>query len=173
MLYSLSTQVIADTVHALVALELLSASEPTRTALSPLLDPERRGMLTLMIKNAFAETVLDLMPYVDDADLDGEKPAVSPGEHPADDSADHLMQIVLRVPATPGGERPAGIHGLIRRQLDMTVVSRVIHTALLAAGGASACELAGAYASKLRTALDSLTALLRAPATPFVRQRFM
>lgn len=36
MLYSLSTQVIADTVHALVALELLSASEPTRTALSPL-----------------------------------------------------------------------------------------------------------------------------------------
>ena len=108
MLYSLSTQVIADTVHALVALELLSASEPTRTALSPLLDPERRGMLTLMIKNAFAETVLDLMPYVDDADLDGEKPAVSPGEHPADDSADHLMQIVLRVPATPGGERPAG-----------------------------------------------------------------
>ena len=80
MLYSLSTQVIADTVHALVALELLSASEPTRTALSPLLSPERRGMLTLMIKNAFSETVLDLIPYVDDADLDGEKPAVSPGE---------------------------------------------------------------------------------------------
>jgi hypothetical protein len=63
------------------------------------------------------------MPYVDDADLDGEKPAVSPGEHPADDSADHLMQIVLRVPATPGGERPAGIHGLIRRQLEMTVAA--------------------------------------------------
>ena len=41
MLYSLSTQVIADTVHALVALELLSASEPTRTALSPLLVVER------------------------------------------------------------------------------------------------------------------------------------
>ena len=35
-------------------------------------------MLTLMIKNAFAETVLDLIPYVDDADLDGEKPAASP-----------------------------------------------------------------------------------------------
>ncbi|MDE5689157.1 MAG: hypothetical protein K2I38_00470 [Duncaniella sp.] len=172
MLYSLSTQVIADTVHALVALELLSASQPARSTLSPRLDPARRGVLTLMIKNAFAETVLDLLPYVDDADLDGEKPAASPGEHPADDSADHLMKIALRVPAAPGGERPAGIHGLIRRQLEMTVVSRVIHTALLAAGGSLACDIAGAYASKLATALDSLTALLRAPATPFVRQRF-
>ena len=45
MLYSLSTQVISDTVHALVALELLSAPAGKKTLLTPLLDPARGGVL--------------------------------------------------------------------------------------------------------------------------------
>lgn len=172
MLYSLSTQVIADTVHALVALELLSASADEKTSLSPLIDPARRGILTLMIKNAFAETVLVLLPYVDDAELDGERPDLSPAAHPADDSADHLMQITLKVPQAAGGGRQTGIHGLIRRHLEMAVVLRVIHTSLVAAGDSAGLVRAAPFAVKLQQQLAALSALLRAPAAPFVRPRF-
>lgn len=167
MLYSLSTQVIADTVHALVALELLSAPPQTTVILSPLLDPAKRGLLTLMIKNAFAETVVGLLPYVDDAGLDDEKASSAPDPHQADDCQDHLLQVSLRV-ASPS----AGIHGIIRRHLEMAVVLRVIHTALTAGGSSVVGNSVQAIEQKLRTYLEALVSALRSPGDPFVRPRF-
>lgn len=174
MLYSLSTRVIADTVQAHVALELLAAPAEVRPLLSPLLDPSRRGLLTLMVKNAFAEIVLDLLPYVDDAELDAEDARTSPGAHPADDSADHLLQITLRTPV--GG--PKGLSGVIRRHLEMMVVLRVIHSALLTAASSAAnpsalSAMTAAIAARLdRRKTDLVTHLSGQLASPFVRPRF-
>lgn len=173
MLYSLSTQVIADTVHALVALELLSAPAGKKTLLAPLLDPARGGVLALMISNAFAETVLDLLPWVDDAELDGERPDTAPLPQTSVDGGDHLLRVALRVPSSgSAGEGRKGIHGIIRRHLENLVVLRVIHTALLAGGTAEGAEAAASFASKIRERISALTTLLRTPAVPFIRPRF-
>lgn len=173
MLYSLSTQVIADTVHALVALELLSAPAGKKTLLAPLLDLARSGVLRLMISNAFAETVLDLLPWVDDAELDGERADTAPLPQSPVDGGDHLLRVALRVPSSgTAGEGRKGIHGIIRRHLENLVVLRVIHTTLLAGGSAEGSEAAAPFSSKIRGHLSALTTILRTPATPFIRPRF-
>lgn len=64
MLYSLSASVIADTIHALAAMELLRSDPESDLSalLSPLIDPERRPQLMLMVRNAFAELMIDASP---------------------------------------------------------------------------------------------------------------
>ena len=105
MHFSLSTAVITDTIHALAAFESLSAAdESTRLLLRPLLDRERTGLLRLMVKNAFAGIILHLLPYVDDAELDNELPAVDLGHQSSAEEADTLLGIDLRLPTPEGKE---------------------------------------------------------------------
>lgn len=169
MLYSLSNSVILDTVHALAAMEMLGAGEETETILAPLLDPERRAPLALMIKNAFAELVVELLPYVDSAALDSETAVSDPGHHEADRTADSLMQIALRTPQT----LPSGAHGLVRRQLELAVVYRTMELAVLSAGSTcgntAATTLISNFNASVETAKTTLRTLLTSAVQPFIR----
>ncbi len=172
MLYSLSTDVIIDTIHALAAMQMLSSSVDERKILAPLLDNDRRGTLVLLVKNAFAETMLDILPYVENADLDGEIPSESPGHQPPDDGADHLLQIELRVDKTGVVVRPS-VHGLVRRGLESVIVMRVLESVALAASGNGASALSACFGAKTREAISSLLSVLSAPGAPLMRKPFV
>ncbi|WP_297066841.1 hypothetical protein [uncultured Duncaniella sp.] len=167
---SLSTTVITDTVHALAALESLSAADDTaRTLLRPLLDRERTGILRLMVKNAFAEIILHLLPYVDGAELDNELPAVNPGHQAAGDEADTLLGIDLRLPAGVS----ATLGPLLRRNLELAVTYRVLAVAVTSASSVSdaASTLASSFSDRSANAVAAMLAALRSPGRPFVRSR--
>lgn len=174
MLYSLSLNVIVDTIHALAAMEMLRVGEEAKALLSPLLDTERRGPLRLMIKNAFTEIVLALMAFVDDASLDSETASGSPGHQEADDDSDMLLQLSLRTPTKVNST----FHGLFRRKIELAVVYRVLETYALTASsspeGCSAAKssslaLAEAFGQKVLTARADLLSLLTPSFTPFIR----
>lgn len=166
MLYSLSCNVIADTVHALAALEVLGGAAGGLSKLPPLLDPDRRGQLRLLIRNSFAETVMSLLPFVEDAEIDSEKAASAIAhQEPAPDGADPLMQISLRLPASlPVSDGSASFHGLLRRRLETAVVKRVL---------AALAPTAEDRDAALRDCRDSerlLLAMLSGPPAPFLRR---
>lgn len=177
MLYSLSTVVISDTVHALAAMESLRAAGKSSSLFAPLLDPARAGLLAIMVRNAFAETVLDLLPYVVDSSLGSETADVGPGAQAVDeDCADLLLRIELRVPP----DFTSGMHGLVRRHLENAVVNRVLQTHLLSLasdsvlrGVVSPSSLAGDFGACASSALASLRRILSGPCRPFVRKPFI
>lgn len=170
MHFSLSTAVITDTIHALAAFESLSAAdESTRLLLRPLLDRERTGLLRLMVKNAFAGIILHLLPYVDDAELDNELPAVDPGHQSVAEEADTLLGIDLRLPAGVSGQ----LGSLLRRNLELAVACRVLADSVASSSTHSdaASVLASSFTARSESAVAAMLSALRTPARPFLRSR--
>lgn len=165
MQYFLSTDVIADTIHALAALQILSEPDDSDTPPSPLLDPERRGQLLLMIRNAFADLVLQLIPYVEDADLDAETPsAPPPHQEPQGDDDDPLMKIALRTPPQSVMSRYGdNFHGILRRRLETAVALRVLADASLSPERTAATE------ERLRETVGRISDMLIGSCQPFTR----
>lgn len=168
MQFSLSTAVITDTIHALAALEALSATDgETRLLLAPLLDRERPGPLRLMVKNAFAEIILRLLPYVGDVELDGESPDSLPGHQSATDGSDILLKVSLKIPA---GAAPS-LSSAVRRNLELAVVYRTLASALLATRSSVAGSLISSFSARSAEAVAAVLSVLRSPSRPFVRSR--
>lgn len=155
MILSLSTDVIADIIHAYAALELLSAAEggEGRRLLTPLLDRERPEALDNLVRDAFAATVLDILPYVADVSL----PAA---EGP-------LLTIDLRLPASLSGSLVTAL----RRKIEHLIAMRVLDSAI-AASAATLPGLSTVFAERHREARGAVLAALRPMPAPFVRTRF-
>ncbi|MDE6430717.1 MAG: hypothetical protein K2K65_06070 [Duncaniella sp.] len=155
MIFSLSTDVIADIVHAYAALELLSADADGegRRLLTPLLDRERPEPMCNLIKDAFAATVLDLLPYVEDMAF---------GE-----TTDGLLRIDLRLPPS----FPASHSSLLRRRIEHLIAMRVLDSAL-AAVAVDIPAVAAVFAERHREAREAVVSALRSAPGVFVRSRF-
>ena len=154
MLYSLSISTIADTIHALAAMELLRAGEDEKTLLSPLLDAERSELLSQMIKTAFAEISLTLLPYVEDIATDNES-----------------LDLSLRTPVFAFD----GIHLVLRRKIEAAVAYKVIQTYILSAASSADfprtdySELVDVFAKLVADAEKALLSALIPSFEPFVR----
>lgn len=171
MLYSLSASVIADTIHALAAMELLRSDPESDLSalLSPLIDPERRPQLMLMVRNAFAELMIDLLPFVDNASLDAEDAVCNAAGQSSADVSDPLMQVDLR---TPSG-LTSSFHGLLRRKLELSVVYGVLSAcvpSLASAESSSASLFATSVVDMARSSRQALLDMLARVPAPFLRR---
>ncbi|MCM1077059.1 MAG: hypothetical protein NC411_06840 [Bacteroides sp.] len=160
MLISLSPSAIVDIIHAYAALELLSVNDDdeSRLLLAPLLDREHPEPLRLLVENSFAETILTLIPYVDDIDMPTECDEAS---------GERLLQLNLRI---PDSFSPSLIT-LMRRRLELVVAMNVLASALTVSSSATPA-LATVFSEHHNQALTSLLSLLRTPSRPFVRRPF-
>lgn len=164
MLFSLSSSLIADIIHAYTALELLSLPDgESRALLAPLFDKEHPEPLRLMIENSFSELSLDLLPFIDS---DEPLPATS------DDR--QLLQFNLRLPAS----FPASLATRLRRRLELIIADRVFETALtlleiphVSASSAALLTIAENYRQRHTASLSTVLSTLRCPSAPFVRKR--
>ncbi len=165
MQYFLSTDVIADTIHALAAMQLLSAPPDEPRTPSPLLDPERLGQLHLLIRNAFAETILALFPFVEDAELDDENPSTPPPhQEPIPAEPIPMLKISLRLPASvAGGEN---FHGVLRRRLELAVAKRVLAAVATTPGERDTALEEGQHADPI------ITSMLTPPLSPLPRHSY-
>lgn len=162
MTFAISTNVIIDTVQALAAFESLTAGPDGAGSMDPLLAPVTRGALRLMVKNAFADTVMAIAPWVERCSLDGETPGEPPAHQEADDSrTDLLLTVDLRLPSTLAGTATA-----LRRSLEHTVA---MHTMRLHALAASDTLRAAAYEALASKALTTLLSTFTAAPAPFLR----
>lgn len=155
MIFSLSADIIADIIHAHAALELLSADPggEGRRLLTPLLDRERHEPLDNLVRNAFAETVVDLLPYVTDVSL------------PESEGA--LLAVDLRLPASFSPT----LVTVLRRRIEHLIAMRVLDSAI-AASAVTLPGLSAVFAERHREARASVLASLRGVPEPFVRSRF-
>lgn len=151
---TISTSRILDSVHALAALEMLTASESTRLLLAPLLDRGRRSLLAPLVLDSFASALLEILPYVESTGLGGEE---DPSELP------ELLRIDLRLPRTPASATAT----LVRRNLEIAVTFGVLETALL--GSAPTSSVAGKFASRRAASIATLLSALHSSAVPPVR----
>lgn len=158
MTFSLSTSRITATVHALAALEMLTATDSTRLLLSPLLDRERPEALAQLILDSFASTLLEILPYVESSCLDTASAAFP--ELP------ELLRLDLRIPSGQG----SGASAVILRSLEQAVTSGVLESALLA-GSPAGSAAADRFATRRAASLATLLTTLRTPAAPFIRNR--
>ena len=160
MTFSLSFGRLTETVHALAALEMLTAPDSYRLILAPLFDRERPEALGRLILDSFASLLLEILPYVESADTDtlsalgSYAPALSSG----------LFSLDLRLPA---GCREAA-SGVILRNLELAVAAGVLESAFLAD---TASDLAEKFAASRSAAVATLLATLQTPPAPFVRNR--
>lgn len=146
MTFSLSLSSISDSVCALAAFEMLTATPDQRLLLAPLLDRGRAEPLLTIIRSSFAATVLELLPFVSDmAGMD-------------DDGESGLLSLDIRLPASV----PAT---LLRRQLERAVAMHVLESSLLATSPA----LAEKFASSRREAVSTIRSALT---IPFVRKPY-
>lgn len=157
MTFSLSTSRITATVHALAALEMLTATDSTRLLLSPLLDRERPEALVQLILDSFASMLLEILPYVESSCLDTASAAFP--ELP------ELLRLDLRLPSGQG----SGASAVILRSLEQAVTSGVLESALLA--GSPAGSAADRFATRRAASVATLLTTLRTPAAPFIRNR--
>ncbi len=162
MLYSLSTSVIMDTIQATAAFQTLSAPDDRKALLSPLLQPQVRGQLKIMVRNAFAETILAILPYVEECSLDGETSASDPGHQDPSDESDLLLTVELSPLAT--GQDVSGAS--LRRVLEHIVVMKSMRLWTLAAGDH---ETSGTYGALAASAMTTLLSSLRPQPRPFLR----
>ena len=70
MTYFLSISKIIDTVQAIAALHIFSAPAGRCEALTSMLAPSRHDLMEALAKDAFAETLVAILPYVADSNLD-------------------------------------------------------------------------------------------------------
>lgn len=162
MTYSLSTSVIIDTIRSTAAFQIMSASDDRKPLFASLMRDEVRGQLKIMVKNAFAETVLRLLPHVSGCTLDGESANEDPGSQDTLDTSDMILRVTLPPPA--GGRDYAG--AAVRRQLEQTVVLQAMRLWALAGGDHVAAE---AYSTLASSALDTLLCSLATSPRPFLR----
>lgn len=153
MRYSLSMTSIIDTMQALVALRLLSAPPCGAKVLAELLMPERRPLVSALVKDAFAETLIALLPYLSDSGL---------GE---EDDTDFLT-FELSAPV----RMPDGAHTVVRRSLEQSIAYRVIYISLLSAHDTDS-RMADEMSGKVSFHLDCALTLLRSNRVsgPFIR----
>lgn len=145
MTFSLSVSSICNSVRAVAAIEMLTASSSDRLQLAPLLDRERPDILRTMIRTAFSSTVIDIIPFV--SDMSG-----------ADDEESELLSLDLRLPRSVAG-RP------LRRQLEQIIARHVLESWLLPVSPALAEKFASSRRALLATLLSALI-------SPFVRKPY-
>ncbi|MDE5726316.1 MAG: hypothetical protein K2L91_04310 [Duncaniella sp.] len=162
MTYSLSTSVIIDTIQATAAFRVLSAPEEIKSLFAPLLRPEVRGQLKIMVKNAFAETILLLLPHVSDCCLDDESAVTDPGPQDTGDTTELLLKVTLG--SGVNGRDYAG--AAVRRHLEQAVAMRALAEWSLA-GGDSVTHRA--YLTLAEASVDRLKESLVPVSRPFLR----
>lgn len=165
MHFSLSPTVIADNARATAAFAALSADSNERRALSPILDPKRRGLLVAAVRNAFAETILQIAPFVDFCRLDAETATVAPDHiEPDNDGEDALMEVDIRLPKSLGSVAAWSI----RRSLEEIVAQKALSRLIAAVPEASGA--ADRFALLASTSLSLLrSSLTIPPASPLIR----
>lgn len=165
MLYSLSTSVIMDTIQAMAAFQIMSASDERKSLLSPLLRSGSRGQLKPVVKNAFAETVLSILPYVKECSLDGETAGDDPGHQESSDESDLLLTLELSPLKTDRDHAGAAL----RRTIEHIVAMKSMKLWMLSAGDLDASR---SYETLAETALTGLLAALRPAPRPHLRDNF-
>lgn len=114
MTYTLSLTSVLSTMRAFAAMSILSAPDDIRQPLADLIMADRRDLHLRLAKDAFAEMLLGLLPYVTDSNLDDEEsPELLTLEIPC---ADSLGSAAVTV---------------IRHALEQSLAYRVFHLCLL------------------------------------------
>lgn len=182
MNFTLSTAAVVETVQALAAFDVLYTSSPSLSSdkspvetsrFASLLDPDRRDLLQLAVKDSFAEIVLLLLPYVETVDFGGDDKAAitspSSSSSDGDGSSDSSMSVGLRVPPTIS----RSVALLIRRRFEQAVAMRVLANVAATVGGDSGSKDSSDddFSARSRDAVDALIAALRSPFRPRVRAR--
>lgn len=184
MNFTLSTAAVVETVQALAAFDVLYTSSPSLSSdkspvetsrFASLLDPDRRDLLQLAVKDSFAEIVLLLLPYVETVDFGGDdeaattSPSSSSSSSDGDGSSDSSMSVGLRVPPTIS----QSVALLIRRRFEQAVAMRVLANVAATVGGDSGSKDSSDddFSARSRDAVDALIAALRSPFRPRVRAR--
>lgn len=142
-------------MQAIASLHLFSANIDRNCALAATLFPERRELLNALVKDAFAETLIEMLPYVEDSNLD-------------DSEADEILKFSIQ----SFDNLPQGVHSIIRRNIEQSLAYRVIHLCLLATqekniGTTTIDEISRKATLFLTTAL-TLIRTAQSPA-PFIR----
>lgn len=181
MNFTLSTAAVVETVQALAAFDVLYTSSPSLSSdkspvetsrFASLLDPDRRDLLQLAVKDSFAEIVLLLLPYVETVDFGGDNEAATTSPSSSSDgdgSSDSSMSVGLRVPPTIS----QSVALLIRRRFEQAVAMRVLANVAATVGGDSGSKDSSDddFSARSRDAVDALIAALRSPFRPRVRAR--
>lgn len=169
MNYHLSTNSILTTVHAMAALQAISAGEAERPVLAPLLGGGRPGLLTVMIKNAFADITMSLGPLVIDVQLDGETALGADMEYadPSASPADMMLSVELLTPRSFTTSR----HGIVRRSLEQAVALTALQMWCMASDGADGhgAGMAGRFGAVAAEWLGTLRSALQPVIYPTVR----
>lgn len=119
-------------MQALAAVQSLSANDDERALLAPILCRERTPLLTVMIRNAFADIVMRLGPLVTDVNL-GDENALAHDDMDEDSLLDMELHVALLTPRT----FTAGRHATIRRALEQGVAFSALAMWSIAAAGTS------------------------------------
>lgn len=97
MTYALSFSSVLTTMRALASVSLLSAPSDIRWPLADIIMADRSELHVRLAKDAFAEILLDLLPYVENSNLDDdESPELMTFEMPSADSLGNTSVTVLR-----------------------------------------------------------------------------
>ncbi len=162
MTISLSTDVILDTVHATAALETVTAeTEDVRLLFEPLLSRSARGPVMLMVKNAFAEMLLEILPAVKWCNLDNETGMDGPGHEDGESAL--LLEFEVADDMLPEGSG-----GVVRRNLENAVGMRVIANHALAGGDTVRSAV---YGSLSAGGVEKVRGMLGCMERPFVSCR--
>ncbi|GEM_PF-1986731 len=173
MLFVLSIPVITDNMRALAAMRSLTMPDNGHSALAPVLDPSKRGLLALMIRQSFAEVVLGLMPHVSDCTLGAETAVSDPGHTPPEgpDGPD-LMSVEIDLPCRLHDAALWSVRRGLEQATGIGALSRLVTAA---ADPADSAEwLAKAFADEARDALKAVKEAITTPPQdsfkPFVRR---
>ena len=164
MNYHLSPRIILTTMQALAAVQAMAANDEERAVLAPILCRERTHLLAVMIRNAFADTVMRLGPVVTDVSLGDES-----ADTPAAEGDTAILDTDLAVELVTPRSFTTGRHTAIRRALEQGVA----FTALGMWSAASAVddvgrELADRFPTIARDWYKTLTTALTPDFTPTV-----
>lgn len=153
MLYTLSLNSVLSTMRALAAVTILSAPADIRSPLADLIMADRRELHVRLAKDAFAEMLLSLLPYVEDSNLD-------------DEESPEIMTLVIPAADSLG----AAAVSAVRHSLEQAIAYRVFHLCLLSLPEPPSM-LAEEVGAKTNRHLDMALALLRSATVnyPFIR----
>lgn len=159
MNYHLSSNVILSTIHALAAVQALTCDDDSKAVLAPVLCRERGGLLSVMVKNAFAEVVLRLGPLVADVSIEDNGEA----------DAESCLSVELVTPVGFSTTR----HSMVRRAMEQAVALTALHMWCLASehdGSEAAASLASGFATVAAEWYSALTASLAPVVYPTIRK---
>ena len=140
----------------MAAFQVLNHDPEERTLLEPVLDEDRREMIATMVDSALSSVMLEILPYIEDCDLDALPLAMS-GE-------EALVMLDLRVSEML---EPKACQ-LIGRRLEQAVSLEAL--ALLTAGSRGDAAIADTLATLARNAVSALRDVLGTPLRPFLRR---